>query len=146
MGEHMAFISTIDVVLDREILGPYADAAALAVEKGIDLTGMHMKAQTKRDAPVDDDKWKPKGFPPHRPGGTFKAHIAHRRRGKGFAHQYKWYVKVPEHRLTHLLANGHRLFIFGRDAHKRTNPDPFVHDAFGKACAEIAPNVARYLK
>ena len=141
MGEHFATIGNIDVVIDREILGPFSEKVAEAVEKGIDVTGNNMKADTKRDAPIDGGKWD--GFPKHREGGTFKKHIASRRRGKGFYHSYKWYVKPPEHRLTHLLANGHRLFIFGRNMHRRTKADPFVHNAYGRACREIKGNIER---
>lgn len=145
MASHVAYIGNIDLVLDREVFGPYSAEVAAAVEKGIDDTGRVLKAETKRDAPIDGGKWQSQGFPPHRAGGTFKSHISHRRTGKGFNHRYKWFVKTPEHRLTHLLANGHRLFIFGKDAHKSTKAIPFVHDAYDHARADLPGNIIRRL-
>lgn len=144
MGEHVTFIGGIDVALD-DILTHYTAEAAVAVEKGIDVTGNHLSADSKKNAPVDGGKWKSAGFPPHRAGGTYKRHISKRKRGRGFEHSYMWFVKSPEYRLTHLLANGHQLFIFGRNAHKRTKADPFVHDAYDRACREIAANIRRCL-
>lgn len=141
---HVAYIGNIDLVLEREILGPYSEKVAVAVERGIDVTGRHMKADTKKGAPVDGGKWEP-DFHPHRRGGTFKDHISHRRLGKGFSHSYTWYVRSPEHRLTHLLAKGHKLYIYGMKTGRRTKADPFVAKAHARARAELVPNVIKEL-
>ena len=144
MANHPCTIGNIDVVLDKQIFGPYSAKVALAVERGIDVTGKRMKADTKRDAPVyDPSAAKNRGFPTHRTPGTFKGRISHRRKGRGFGHSYTWYVRSPEYRLTHLLANGHRLYIFGRNTGRSTKADPFLRNAYLKAIAEIRANVIR---
>lgn len=35
--------------------------------------------------------------------------------------------------LTHLIENGHELFVYGRDAHRRTKPRPHIKEAYEKA-------------
>lgn len=145
MANHVCTVGNIDVVLEREVLGPYAAQLGVAVERGVDKTGFAMKRESKAEAPVDGGKWQPQGFPPHREGGTFKRHISHRRAGRGLDHSFMWYVRSPEYRLTHLLSNGHRLFIFGKPTGRRTKADPFISDPYMKACATIAANIAKEL-
>lgn len=147
---HECTMDDLDVVLSTKILGPFTEQTERAMRLGIDKTGRDMVKRTRGEkdgetykAPVDGGKWRSRGFPPHREGGTFLAHIALARRGTGARHQAIWYVKSPEYRLAHLLANGHELYVFGRKAGKRTKADPFLKNARDKAAAEVMANIIR---
>ena len=50
---------------------------------------------------------------------------------------YTWYVKSPEHRLTHLLVNGHATRDGGR-----TKPNPFLENALN----EVLPDFEREIE
>ena len=57
--------------------------------------------------------------------GSYKKHIASKlvKKTRG-GHVYAWYVKPPDHRLTHLLVRGHAKKDGGR-----TKADPFLKNA-----------------
>jgi hypothetical protein len=54
---------------------------------------------------------------------------------------YVWYVKAPNHRLTHLLAHGHATKDGGR-----TKADPFLQNAVDQVLPEYEAAVERTLK
>lgn len=54
---------------------------------------------------------------------------------------YRWYVKAPCHRLTHLLVNGHPM-----PNGKRYKGDPFLKDACDKVFPEFEENVKKAVK
>lgn len=70
--------------------------------------------------------------------GSFKRNISSKllkkaRRGSS----YVWYVKAPDHRLTHLLVHGHATKNGGR-----TKGDPFLQNALN----EVLPDYERDVK
>lgn len=63
--------------------------------------------------------------------GSYKKNIASKRTQQSSnGDTYAWYVKPPDHRLTHLLANGHATKNGGR-----TKANPFLQNA----CDEVLP-------
>lgn len=54
---------------------------------------------------------------------------------------YVWYVKAPNHRLTHLLAHGHATRDGGR-----TRADPFLQNAVDQVLPEYEAAIERTLK
>lgn len=70
--------------------------------------------------------------------GSFKRNISSKlleERDRG--NKYVWYVKAPDHRLTHLLANGHATKDGGR-----TRADPFL----ANAVSEVLPKYEKAVK
>lgn len=54
---------------------------------------------------------------------------------------YAWYVEAPNHRLTHLLVNGHATRNGGR-----TKPDPFLKNAVDQVLPEYEESVEEAIK
>lgn len=74
--------------------------------------------------------------------GDFRKSIASTRlEKKRNGSTYAWYVKPPNHRLTHLLVNGHATKDGGR-----TKADPFLQNALDVVLPEYETNVERTLK
>lgn len=75
----------------------------------------------------------------------FKRSIAvkeiYKTRGKYAGRTYVWYVKPPDHRLTHLLVHGHATKDGGR-----TKPDPFLQNAIDRVTPEYLEEVEDALK
>lgn len=67
--------------------------------------------------------------------GSFKKHIASKEvtksRGSNRGKTYAWYVKPPDHRLTHLLVHGHAKKNGGR-----TRANPFLANAMQQVLPE----------
>ena len=61
--------------------------------------------------------------------------------GKFAGRTYAWYVKPPDHRLTHLLVHGHDTKDGGRTA-----ADPFLHNAVEQVVPEYIKEVEEALK
>ena len=60
--------------------------------------------------------------------GSFKKNIAMREDNAGNGmKKFTWYVKAPDHRVTHLLVHGHATKDGGR-----TKADPFLQNALDK--------------
>lgn len=92
------------------------EAAATAVKKLVKLT--------KATAPVGAR-------------GSFKKNIASKLLEKGKrGSKYVWFVRPPDHRLTHLLARGHATRDGGR-----TKADPFLENALEQVLPEYEQEV-----
>lgn len=79
----------------------------------------------------------PKG---HR--GDFRKNISSKRLVKRkTGSTYVWYVKPPNHRLTHLLVQGHETRDGGR-----TRPDPFLQNALDQVLPEYEAAIERTIK
>ena len=77
----------------------------------------------------------------NRMGGNFAASIASKKiKGVG-GNTYVWYVKEPNHRLTHLLVHGHATRDGGR-----TKPDPFLQNALNEILPEYEAAVEEAIK
>jgi hypothetical protein len=73
---------------------------------------------------------------------SYKRHIASKRLAKtnrGSTHV--WYVKEPDHRLTHLLVHGHATKNGGR-----TKPNPFLKNALDQVLPEYENAVKEAIK
>ena len=69
--------------------------------------------------------------------GSFKRRIASREDDAGHGMKtFTWYVKAPDHRLTHLLVHGHATKDGGR-----TKGDPFLHNALNEVLPEYEQKV-----
>lgn len=74
--------------------------------------------------------------------GDFKKSISSKRLVKRkTGSTYVWYVKSPNHRLTHLLVKGHETRDGGR-----TNPDPFLQNALDEILPEYEAAIERTIK
>ena len=145
-------IDNLDVVLEDLILEPELRRNKQAMANGIDRTMREMVAETKKNAPVDDNNWGPGSkyaqgppkktpFPSEGRNGKFKKAITWKKEDYPLSHKATWYVKSPEYRLTHLLAHGHELFVFGKPMNRRTDGHPFVHDARDNAEENLEKNI-----
>ena len=65
----------------------------------------------------------------------------YKNRGKYAGRTYVWYVKPPDHRLTHLLVHGHAT----RDG-DRTKANPFLQNAIDQVTPEYIEEVEDALK
>lgn len=88
-----------------------------------------LKKLTKANAPVAS--------------GSFKRNIATKEEtapGTGMK-RFIWYVRAPDHRLTHLLVHGHATRNGGR-----TKADPFLKNALDTVLPEYEESVKEALK
>lgn len=100
-------------------LTSYHDAVLEKVDKAGAEAMKALVKQTKATAPVGNR-------------GKFKRAIASKVLEKGPRGVKRvWYVKTPEHRLTHLLAHGHATKDGGR-----TRSDPFLQNALSTVLPE----------
>lgn len=75
--------------------------------------------------------------------GTFRRNIAMKETQngqKGIKH-FTWYVKPPDHRLTHLLVHGHATKDGGR-----TKADPFLQNALDRVLPEYEAAIEEAIK
>ena len=74
--------------------------------------------------------------------GSYRKNIASKllKESRG-GNTYVWYVKKPDHRLTHLLVHPHNTVNGGR-----TNPDPFLHKAVDAVISEYEKSVEEAIK
>lgn len=69
--------------------------------------------------------------------GSFKRNIASQETDAGHGMKgFTWYVKAPDHRLTHLLVHGHATKDGGR-----TKSDPFLANALDQVLPEYEKDI-----
>lgn len=75
--------------------------------------------------------------------GSFRKHIAYKLldRSRTGDEKYVWYVKPPDHRLTHLLVHGHAKRDGGR-----VSGNPFLHNALASVLPDYEKSVKEALK
>lgn len=74
--------------------------------------------------------------------GTYKKNIAGKQLTKSKnGSTYVWYVKAPDHRLTHLLVHGHATRSGGR-----TKADPFLRKALDQVLPSYQASVEEALR
>lgn len=74
--------------------------------------------------------------------GSFKEHISSKLLQKSLrGSKYVWYVKPPDHRLTHLLVHGHATKDGGR-----TKADPFLENALAQVLPEFENKVKEVIE
>lgn len=74
--------------------------------------------------------------------GSFRSNIASKQVKKGHnGSTYAWYVKPPDHRLTHLLVHGHETKDGGR-----TRANPFLENAMAEVLPEYEEEVKEAVK
>lgn len=81
--------------------------------------------------------------PKSKKGGSYRRHIASKLLSENrFGNKtFVWYVKPPDHRLTHLLVHGHQTSKGGR-----TRKFTFLHEAWDQVRAEYENNVTEELR
>lgn len=150
MDSFRCSVDDLDFVLEEMILEPELRRNKQAMANGIDRTMKDMVKETKKTAPKDDNNWGPGSdyaksgnvpFPSKGRNGKFKKAITWKKEDFALSHKATWYVRSPEYRLTHLLAHGHELFVFGKPMGKRTEGNPFVHNARDNAEANLIENI-----
>lgn len=112
-----------------DLFGTYNDEVTEKVNAAGRKAGKKLVKITKATAPVG-----------HR--GAFKKSIALKEEDAG--HRMKrliWYVKPPNHRLTHLLVRGHATKDGGR-----TKADPFLANALAQVLPEYEKDVEEAVK
>lgn len=114
-----------------EELTIYGEAVTAAVDAASERAARALVERTRTTAPVGAR-------------GNYKRHIAYKelpgkssRRGKTFA----WYVKPPDHRLTHLLVHGHATKDGGR-----TKANPFLRAAVDQVLPAYEQEVEEIVK
>lgn len=111
IGELDKAINQTLTMYHRDVTNKINEASEAAVKE--------LVKQTKKTAPVGAR-------------GSFKKSIASKlvenQLGRAV---YAWYVKSPDHRLTHLLVHGHATRNGGR-----TKADPFLHNAVDNVLPE----------
>jgi hypothetical protein len=76
-----------------------------------------------------------------RNGRNFAASISSKEIKAQRGNKYVWYVKPPNHRLTHLLVHGHATKDGGR-----TKPNPFLQNAVDTVLPEFEKDVEEAVK
>lgn len=111
-------IADLDVEL-RQTLTLYHQNVNEAIDQASKKAAKDLAKRTKATAPVGAR-------------GSFRKHIASKLLKKNSnGSTYVWYVKSPDHRLTHLLVKGHATRDGGR-----TRADPFLQNALAETLPE----------
>lgn len=80
---------------------------------------------------------------PMRYRAKFRDHIASRSsQDRLHRSEHLWYVKAPEHRLTHLLVHGHKIKNTGRS----TKPNRFLENALNRVLKKYEKEVEEAVK
>lgn len=124
----LVVVEDLDVQL-KTILDGYSAQVTVAVDMCAEEAVKQMEAETKKTAPVGVRK-------------SYRRHITSGVvRNTRYTRAWAWYVKPPDHRLTHLLVKGHAT----KDG-ERTDADPFLKNAVDNAVAQLEERLARILK
>lgn len=127
----MAKKVTLDSLGDAiaEELTVYHEDVIEAIDKLSETAVKDLVKKTKATAPVGAR-------------GSFKKNISSKRLEKTKrGSKHVWYVKAPDHRLTHLLVNGHATKNGGR-----TKGDPFLQNALSEVLPEYEKAVKEALQ
>ena len=129
-GKRMVRPDELGAALAEE-LTIYGEAITEAVDLASEQAAKFLVEITRATAPVGRR-------------GSYRRHISYKEltgksstRGKTFA----WYVKPPDHRLTHLLVNGHATKNGGR-----TKADPFLRKALDQVLPSYEQKVEEIVK
>jgi hypothetical protein len=116
--------------------------AAISQELTIYHAEVVEKLDKAGDAAVKDLVKRTKAAAPKGARGSFRRSIASKRlKGDNRGSTYVWYVKPPDHRLTHLLVHGHATKDGGR-----TKADPFLKNALDVVLPEYEDAVKEAIK
>lgn len=113
----------------RQELSIYSDSVTDGVNEAGAKAIKKLEKITKATAPVGAR-------------GRFKSNISNK--AEPAAHgmkKYIWYVKPPDHRLTHLLVHGHATVNGGR-----TRANPFLQNALDQVLPEYEKDVEEAVK
>lgn len=112
-----------------DMLNTYSDDVTERVNAAGRKAGKKLVKMTQATAPV--------GY-----RGAFKKSIALKEEDAGHRmKKFTWYVKPPNHRLTHLLVKGHATKDGGR-----TSADPFLTNALAEVLPEYEKDVEEAVK
>lgn len=145
MDSRVCTVEGIDACIG-EILNEYVGDCAKAVAAGVLDTTRQLKAETQATAPTASADGSYGGYrwpvdAAHL--GRFRKAISYRFEDRGMTATGTWFVKPPDHRLTHLIVHGHKKFAFGRPVAGRTAGNPFLHEAVEHAEAALPRNVIK---
>lgn len=114
-------------VISKE-LKLYGEAVTQRLDQAGENSIKRLVSITKKTAPVNT--------------GNYKKHIAWDiSKESKLGNEYRWYVKPPDHRVTHLLVHGHAT----RNG-KRTKANPFLQDALDTVLPEYEKAVEEAVK
>lgn len=114
--------------ISRE-LGIYGKNVTEKVKSLTESAAKELVSRTKATAPIG-------------PRGTFRKNIAQKKtKDTAFSSEHTWYVKPPEHRLTHLIVNGHQTVNGGR-----TKSNPFLQNALDEILPQYQHDVEEAIK
>lgn len=127
-------------------VGITPDKLAGAIEKELTIygEGVEEKLRNATRKSMATLVKKTKATAPKGKRGKFAKSITSDQRelkGKGRKISATWYVKAPDHRLTHLLVHGHATKDGGR-----TKADPFLSNALAEVLPEFEREVEEALK
>ena len=126
----------------KNTIPPTELGAAIERELGIYHQGINEAIDTASNKAVKDLAKKTRATAPVGNRGSFKRSISSKLLKKHLnGSTYVWYVKAPDHRLTHLLAHGHATKDGGR-----TRPDPFLKNALNEVLPDYQQRVEEALK
>lgn len=122
-------VNDLDVEL-KTILDGYSTQVRNGVGMLSEETVKRIAEETKKTAPTGVRK----SFRRHITSGVI--------RNTRYTSTWAWYVKPPDHRLTHLLVHGHAT----KDGGEPTRDDPFLKNAVASAVAWFEENLERLLQ